>query len=90
MEEKVLPYINSNMVLANTHSGDCGVITKCELRAKGCVNQYNGNVQLTMSNVPALAIKAKQNVVLGYKETLCVICENKDGSKNKKDNWIVH
>ena len=54
----------------------------------GCTSEvYTGNVKLTPLT---FAATAKQNVELGYTETLCVQCENGFGSKIQKDGWKIH
>ena len=44
---------------------------------------------ISLQTVPNLTIKAKSNVVVGFTETLCVVCENNAGSVKKVDNWKI-
>ena len=66
--------------MTNPESDDCGAIKTCSFKASGCVNAYSGKLTLSLQTIPNLTIKAESNIVAGYSETLCVICENNAGS----------
>ena len=72
------PYTSADALFDNLNDGDCGSITTCTLKPKGCgAGAYTGKLKIVGA---AQGIEATQNVAMGYTEELCVECANSAGS----------
>jgi len=50
-------------------------VTKCQLKTKGCNSTYQGS-NLKMDLASPFELKAKRDVIQGYKEQVCIECTN--------------
>ena len=95
--DKVVEYLNSEtkvdvastylVFFTNQYSFQCGPVTSCSIKVKGCGSAYGGT-NLVINSADG-QITSKQNVDAGWTETVCVECKNAAGSKVQEDNWKV-
>jgi hypothetical protein len=76
---------SSASFFTNDYWWECGLINDCKIKEQGCVNDYTGD-HLTIDAVTG-EITARQDVVLGYNDTVCIECANTAGSIITYDNW---
>lgn len=73
----------------NPDEASCGAVSSCTIKHPGCGAAYTtGN--LVMSSTVVGRVWAKQNTDLGWTDTVCIVCQNADGSKVYNDNWKVY
>ena len=71
----------------NPFIATCNAITACSLKESGCGSAYGlGNIEITSATGE---IKAKQNIDIGYEDTVCISCQNSAGSTITYDGWKV-
>ena len=83
----------TTVVLANTSAAfftndywwECGPINSCKIKKQGCVDDYTDD-RLTIDTVSG-KITARQDILLGYNDTVCIECANTAGSIITYDNW---
>ena len=66
--------MDSNTFFKNSNKKDCE-INKCEIKAKGCKDPYTGG-KMKFDSVYPFDLKVVNSNKAGWRETVCIICEN--------------
>jgi hypothetical protein len=72
----------------NPFSSACQAINSCSLKVSPGCGSVHGGTNLVIDTSTG-AITAKQNIDVGYEETVCIECSNPGGSSITYNTWKV-